>query len=233
MGRQERFNNALKNITLSQTESGEYEIDFEGLALLAHKQVFSPKYFRSSHILLSAFPFREGERLLEVGCGLGTLSIIAALKHNNDVVATDINPYAVSLCRKNARHYKLKGRVDVRHGDVFSAIKLNETFDTVFWDPPFVWADDDYIYQSPIERAVFDPGYRQIERFIRQSHRYLNKGGRLLMNFGSNGDREKFTQLVIACGYGLKELSFTEIEDRGGLTYTLYQLFPLSVLTGE
>ena len=228
MGSQEKFNNALKNITLNQSELGEYEINVNGLSLQAHQQVFSPKYFRSTHILLSAFPFREGECLLEVGCGLGALSIIAALKHNNEVVATDINPFAVGICRKNVHNHKLKDKVDVRHGDVFSAIAQNETFDTVFWDPPFVWADDNYIHQSPAERAVFDPGYRQIEKFIRQSHLYLNKGGRLLMNFGSNGDHEKLTQLASACGYSLKELSFVEIEDRGGLTYTLYQLLPLS-----
>lgn len=233
MSNQDRFDNAKRNITISQAEIGEYSIEVDGVPLLAHSQVFSPKYFRSSHILLSVFPFRNGERLLEVGCGLGTISIIAALKHNNHVVATDINPYAVKLCWKNAHTHNLEGRVDIRLGDVFSAITPSETFDTVFWDPPFVWTNDDYVHQSPIERAVFDPGYRQIERFIRQSHRYLNKNGRLLMNFGSNGDIEKFTQLVRACGHGLKELNFTEIEDRGGLTYTLYQLFPLSNLTEE
>lgn len=104
---------AANNLLLSQQEDGEYSLTIKNIQLSINRHVFPPKYFKSSEVLLSSFPFKEGEHLLEIGCGVGTLSIYSAKNHNNKVVAVDINPYAVSLCKKNSIQNNVTQSVDV------------------------------------------------------------------------------------------------------------------------
>ena len=73
-----------------------------------------------------------GERVLEIGAGLGLAAVIAA-KAGAAVVATDVVPAAVSAVRANAA---LNGvAVDARLGDCYTPV-AGERFDLVCTNPP-------------------------------------------------------------------------------------------------
>src|SRR3970040_814755 len=59
--------------------------------------------------------FRSGERALELGCGAGLATVLAA-KAGCRVVATDVVPEAVECARENAILNGVADRVEVRLG---------------------------------------------------------------------------------------------------------------------
>lgn len=73
-----------------------------------------------------------GERVLEIGAGLGLAAVLAA-RAGASVVATDVVPAAVDVVRLNAA---LNGvSVDARLGDCYAPV-LGEDFDLVCSNPP-------------------------------------------------------------------------------------------------
>ncbi|MEZ4393333.1 MAG: methyltransferase [Polyangiales bacterium] len=73
--------------------------------------------------------------LLDVGCGAGSLALVAAMRGARRVLGVDINPRAVELARFNAA---LNGvAAEFRAGDL-TAPAAGERFDRVVAQPPFV-----------------------------------------------------------------------------------------------
>jgi predicted nicotinamide N-methyase len=64
---------------------------------------------------LAARPVRDGERILEVGCGLALASIVGH-RRGADITASDRHPLAASFLRKNLRLNDL-APLPYRHGD--------------------------------------------------------------------------------------------------------------------
>lgn len=219
-----KFENARQNLLRSRCETEPYPVEVCGILFYAHPEVFSPKYFKSTEILNTHFPFVKNERFLEVGCGIGVTSVLAALRHTNRVVCVDINPFAVQLARKNAILHNVSYRMDIRESDVFSSLSEEERFDTLYWDLPFVHMPSDYRCRSRLERAVCDPGYSNIERFLKNAPKHLAEKGRILIGFGSNGDMELLRALAEKYRYRVEEIFRKFIPDRGGLAYMLLQL---------
>jgi methylase of polypeptide subunit release factors len=77
-------------------------------------------------------PVRAGERVLEIGCGLGLAAVMAA-KAGATVVATDVVPEAVETTRLNALVNGVD--VDTRLGDCYAPV-AGERFDLVCSNPP-------------------------------------------------------------------------------------------------
>ena len=95
---------------------------------------------------------RRGERFLEVGCGAGYVSLVAA-HAGAKATGTDANPHAVALARHNARENRLV--LDVVETDLLSG--LAGPFDVVAFNPPYLpTAPEDYV-PGPLNLA-FDGG---------------------------------------------------------------------------
>src|SRR3989338_4620454 len=52
----------------------------------------------------------NGSKVLDAGCGIGILGIVAAKLHNADIAMTDINKRAVMLAKKNIELNNVKAR---------------------------------------------------------------------------------------------------------------------------
>ncbi len=78
----------------------------------------------------------EGDRVLDMGTGSGSLAITAAAKASS-VLAVDINPDAVEAVLANAARNGVADKVEARVSDVFSAVE--GTFDLIIFNPPFQW----------------------------------------------------------------------------------------------
>jgi 16S rRNA (guanine1207-N2)-methyltransferase len=108
-----------------------------GLTLVAEPGVFAAgKLDPGSKVLMEVmdWPALVGQRVLDLGCGYGILSLKASLA-GADVTALDDDLLAVRSTYLNARHYGLDVRV--LHSDVNSALAEDERFDQVIMNPPF------------------------------------------------------------------------------------------------
>lgn len=127
-----------------------------------------------TYLLLECVEVREGERVLEMGCGTGIVALHCA-KAGGLVTAVDINPKAVSCARANAKRNGLE--VEVMHSDLF--MEVEGAFDLILFNPPYV---PDLI-KGDIERswAGGEDGVRVLDRFLRDAPFHLAKGGRILV----------------------------------------------------
>ncbi len=134
---------------------------WRGLTLTVPTGVFHPGVFFSSGVLATEIERRQpyGMSVLDVGCGSGLLSLVAA-RAGAMVTAIDINAEAVSATMSNATANGLN--VEALQSDLFAALD-SRTFDLIVVNPP-------YFAKDPVddaERAWFagaDLGY--FERFF-------------------------------------------------------------------
>jgi len=98
-------------------------------------EVFHPGFFFRTQLLLqyiSGLPLK-GRYFLELGCGSGLISIVAA-KKGARVMATDINPAATEFLQRNAgmNHVEMA----ILQSDLFRSIP-KQAFDLIAINPPY------------------------------------------------------------------------------------------------
>lgn len=82
--------------------------------------VFKPS--RTSEVLAEAIEIVPGETVIDVGCGSGVLSFVAARLDAGLVYGTDISAEAVRLARENSRRLKLEDRTEFRVGSLLEPV---------------------------------------------------------------------------------------------------------------
>jgi release factor glutamine methyltransferase len=147
-----------------------------------------------SRFFAASLHVRSGERVLEIGGGLGLSAVLAALAGAR-VVATDVVPAAVEAMRANAA---LNGvAIDVRLGDCYAPV-AGERFDLVCTNAPQM--------PTPSERERDDAeaaadnggpdGWRLLDRFIDGAADHLVPGGRCVFSiFAFLGRKRAFARL--------------------------------------
>ena len=79
----------------------------------------------------------DGEKILDMFCGIGPFPIVIARNKNVDITAVDINPQAIRYLNENIRLNKLKGRIRTYCGDVRQVSDtLNSKFDRIIMNLP-------------------------------------------------------------------------------------------------
>jgi SAM-dependent methyltransferase len=141
-----------------------------GAPVHPHYGVYAP--VRGEYVELVAAAIREwpvaGKRALDVGTGTGVLAVLLA-RAGAHVVATDVEPRAAACARDNAARLGAAGEVLVVEADLF----VEGRFDLVLSNPP--WLPD--AARTPLERAVYDPGGRILERLVLGLPDHLAPGG--------------------------------------------------------
>lgn len=107
-----------------------------GLKIFVPRGVFHPGMFYSSNFMADFIDKQQlaGKALLEIGCGSGFLSLVAA-KGGALVTAVDINPDAVETTKRNAIDNGFPG-IAVLRSDLFSALP-DTNFDVIVVNPPY------------------------------------------------------------------------------------------------
>lgn len=84
-----------------------------------------PDVFRptsTSEVLAEALEVQPGEVVIDLGCGSGFFSILAAKRGASKVYAVDVMPRAAALTRRNARHNGVESRIEVFTGSLFEPL---------------------------------------------------------------------------------------------------------------
>lgn len=94
-----------------RSEHESYTTTIEGKEFIVFPNVYSPKYSNGTAIFAKNFPYRRDENILEIGSGIGAISILAAYNGARKVVATDINPDAVRNTQTNITLHHMEEKV--------------------------------------------------------------------------------------------------------------------------
>lgn len=144
-------------------------------------------------------PVRAGDRVLEIGTGIGLAAVLAA-RAGARVVATDVLPAAVRCATDNARLNGVEDRVEVRLGDGLAPVR-GQSFDLICTSPPQMPTPPDR--ERTDAMAAADNGGRDgwalLDRVIAESPSHLVRGGRLVFTlFGFLGIKRALRKLAEA-----------------------------------
>lgn len=171
--------------------------------------VFAPIFTGASSLFAQWIPYPAGRSFLDVGSGTGLIAVCAALAGCAPVTAVDIDPEAVRNTARNAHRHGLADRISTLVSDLYDAL-AGERYDMIFWNSNFIEVPADFPCTSPLERAMFDPGYAAHRRYLAQAWEHLTPGGRLLLGFSSMGSRTGIDRLATELGLRVVELT-TEV----------------------
>lgn len=167
-----------------------------------------------SILLIESLDVKQGEKVLEVGCGSGIVSIHCAL-NGCTVTSGDINPKAVELTRRNFKANRLSS--DVVETDVYSAIEGR--FDTIVFNLPYLPVDEEGLLAKAWSGGP--DGLGPLPKLLEGAPEHLNKGGRVVVVVSSLMDGAALHELLDQYDYRVigesrmffEKLSVVEIRD--------------------
>ncbi len=216
------FEGTRKILRKSKKEKAPYRTSVCSREFVVLPNVFSPKYFHDSEIFAKHLPVKAGEKMLEIGSGTGVISITAIYKGAKRVIAIDINKNAVENTRQNIALHKMEAKIEILEGDVYSSLKLNEKFDTIFWNIPFGFVKEKNL--SDLEKAVYDSDYQSTQKFIQEAPKHLKKDGRLLIGFSTTLGREDLLRkFAIQAGFELKLIFEQESQETHLVKFQIFE----------
>lgn len=116
--------------------------------------------------------------VLELCSGSGLQAIISA-KTAKKVVAVDIDPQAISICRINVCLNCVDHIVDIRHGDLFDVIDINEKYNYIIANPPFIPIPENIPFPLAGDGGFL--GDKITRSILEKCNSYLLEDGELLM----------------------------------------------------
>lgn len=164
---------------------------YKGLNGIVLPGVFYPFFTISTKLFMD---FIEGQELkdksfLELGCGTGMISTLAA-KKGAMVVASDINPAAIENVRLNAAKNKVE--LDPILSDLFEKLP-SQTFDYIIINPPYYPKDPD----SRAEEAWFcGANFEYFEKLFSQLGAYFNASSQVFMILSEDCELEQIKSMA-------------------------------------
>jgi release factor glutamine methyltransferase len=151
---------------------------FKDFTFLVEENVYEPA--EDSFLFAENLPVERSCRIVDVGTGCGILAIVAA-KNTEDVLAIDLNPYAIRCARRNAKLNEVIDNMDLVQGDLFGSVKGYSKFDLILFNAPYLPVQNKD--GSWLERSWTGgkSGREVIDRFINEAPEFLNSNGRILL----------------------------------------------------
>ncbi len=149
--------------------------------------------------IAEAVQIPQGGTVLDLGCGVGPLSIYAALSGAKHVYAVDIVPEAVELARENVRRAGVQDKVTVFCGDLFAPVK-GMKFDVIVNDVSGIAERAARVspwYPPNIPTGGAD-GTEVVTRVLSEAPSYLKPGGVLYFATSTLSDVPKILRHAAA-----------------------------------
>ncbi len=161
------------------------------------KQVhsFPQSLQRMNEVMMEEAGIREGDRVLDAGCGVGGSSVFLASVLNCSVTGITLSERQAEQARVNAQNRKVDNKAEFRVMDYAQTDFPDNTFDIVWGCESICYAHDK-------------------EKFIREAYRLLKPGGRLVVADGFVSSFENNQHPAIRQWLDGWEVNYLESPDR-------------------
>lgn len=159
------------------------ELDIE-----TYEGVYAPS--DDTYLLLNMIDVEGDERVLEIGCGSGIISLHCNAR-GCDVLSVDKDENALNNTKSNAEKNDLD--ISVKKSHLFSNI-TEEDWDIIIFNPPYLPKDE---FLSEDDR--WDGGKRGDEtlvKFLKKAEDHLNHGGRVFTCYSSLSPTEHIEDVM-------------------------------------
>jgi methylase of polypeptide subunit release factors len=179
---------------------------FGPMELEVGKSTFRPSTI--STLLADALDFEPGSVVVDVGCGSGILSIIAAKLGASRVYGIDAAEGTVEVATANAAAHGVADRVEFAQGDMFDPLDSSIEADVVIGDVSGI--PDEIASASGWFPSGLSGGPTGAElplRMLEESKRLLRKGGSLFLPTGSLQDENSILDRARSVFGSMKQLT--------------------------
>jgi tRNA1(Val) A37 N6-methylase TrmN6 len=154
-------------------------------------------------LLAAAVDAAPGERILDLGCGVGTAALcLVARLPGVAVVGLEKEPVFAAFAMANARRNSAAGRVDIFCGDLLAPPEALQPagFDQVMANPPYLKRGTATVSGHPLKAAATMEGRAGLGDWVDCAARFLRAGGRLTLIH--RADRLPDLLAALAGGFG-------------------------------
>ncbi len=188
---------------------------FAGLRFIVDERVLVPRSPFAELIEREFQPWLSysPERILDLCTGSGCIGIACALAFPDaEVDLVDLSPEALEVADLNIARHRLERRVRAIESDLFE--ELDEAYDLIVCNPPYVDADDyaempeEYRWEPEQALAAGVDGLDVVRRILRDAPDWLEDEGMLFVEVGNS---------AVALEERYPEIAFTWVDlERGG-----------------
>ncbi len=154
-------------------------VNFGDFVFDVFEDVYEPA--EDSFLFAENLDLQDCDTVLDLGTGSGILAVLAAKKAES-VVAVDLNPNAIRCARENAKHNRVRKKMDFIQSDLFTALQGEVKFDLILFNAPYLPSEkgeeSTWIGRSWAGGAN---GREVIDHFITQAPLHLKPNGRILL----------------------------------------------------
>lgn len=171
----------------------------------------APDTFRPttvSRLVAESMEVEDGATVIDVGCGSGVLSIVAAKLGAGLVYGVDAAASTVEVGTANARHQGVEDKVTFFRGSVFEPVPEGVQADLIIGDISGI--PDEIAEVSgwfPAGLAGGPTGAELPIRMLEEVRRFLRKGGKFLIPTGSLQDESTILEKARSVFGSLRELT--------------------------
>ena len=128
-----------------------------------HTKNFAQSLVNTNRVLMNIAKVKDGERILDAGCGVGGAAIFLSMHKNVNVVGITLSDKQLAFANKQTEGLSLENKPQFSRMDYTNTSFEDESFDVV-------WACES-VSSAP-----------QKELFIKEAYRLLKPGGRLILS---------------------------------------------------
>jgi release factor glutamine methyltransferase len=152
-------------------------VHFDNYSFDIWENVYEPA--EDSFLFAENLDVQKGAQVLDVGTGCGILGIVAAEKAGN-VIALDLNPYALRCARQNSTLNNVRSKMAFVRTSLLTAFGEKVKFDLILFNAPYL-PSAEHEAETWLGRSWAGGinGRQVIDRFISQAATRLNQGGRI------------------------------------------------------
>lgn len=129
-------------------------------------------------------------KILDLCTGSGAIGISLA-KYINSCVLTlvDISEEAIKIAKKNASINKVESQIKFIHSNLFDNLE-SQKFDIIVSNPPYIKSEDIEHLENQVKKEPYialnggQDGLDFYRNIIKETYKYLNKGGYLCLEIG-------------------------------------------------